>query len=188
MFSKLSIVTTTPVYAHLSATSLRKKSKPIDIESFDSDLLKKIILDMYNLLYEAGGVGIAAPQVGLNLQIVAIDESRGKEVEPLVLINPKITYYGSELVEDREGCLSLPGYAGLVERSKQIKVSYWNQHLESVEMPAEDYLARVIQHEVDHLRGVLYIDHIKYPDKLMAVDQVTLSQEAMAKLYNTTAM
>ena len=94
-----------------------------------------------------------------------------------MLINPKFTDMSDEIVEGREGCLSLPGYfSAKVPRSKVVKVEALNQFLEPVQIEASDFLARVFQHEYDHLDGVLYIDRIKLPDDLEAVEQIATAQ------------
>lgn len=182
MNTNLSIVTLSPDLANLRMSVLRQEAAPINFKSFDKNLLRKIIQELFRVMYLQGGVGLAAPQVGIPLQIFIADTSRGREVIPMVFINPKITFYSDEKVEDREGCLSIPGYAGLVNRSKSIALSYWNQLYKPEEIEIEDYLARVIQHEYDHLSGVLYIDHVKNKKKLFKIDPDTLSKKAMRKL------
>ena len=119
-----------------------------------------------------GGIGIAAPQIGVSLQVALIelpDVNRyGEEINlPLTtFINPKIEYLTQEEQGFWEGCLSVPGLRGYVERPKKVMVSYLNEKGEAKEILAEGFLATVLQHELDHLSGTLYIDRIKDPKLL----------------------
>lgn len=140
---------------------LRKKSKPI--KSIDKKL-KKFIKDMIATMHEAKGVGIAAPQVGVNdrLCIVTLND---KKVVPM--INPEIIYKSDEKEWGEEGCLSLPKEFGDVERSKEITVTYLDESENQITLKLKDFNARVVQHEIDHLDGVLFIDYPERPKVLM---------------------
>jgi peptide deformylase len=115
---------------------------------------------MADTMYEAGGVGLAAPQVGILRRVVVIDcsEDRKGLVE---LINPEIIWRSEETQCGREGCLSLPGRAGIVTRPKKVRVKAQNRNGEWFELEGEDLLARALCHELDHLEGVLYIDEME---------------------------
>lgn len=133
---------------------LRKKSKVV---SNYSDRLKVLVDDMYETMDVAYGVGLAAPQVGILKRVIVIDNRDEENGKRFYMINPEIIE--KEGVEvGMEGCLSVPGKQGTVERSKDIKVRYNDLSGEEKILEAEDFLARIIQHEIDHLDGILYTD------------------------------
>lgn len=137
---------------------LRKKAEPIT--EFDDDL-KKLAADMAETMYDAPGVGLAANQIGIARQIVVIDitGSEAEEKDLITLVNPKIVKgEGSEMGE--EGCLSVVDYSANVKRFTKIQVEAQDLDGNPLNFEAEDYFARVIQHEVDHLNGHLFIDLI----------------------------
>ena len=151
----------------MSALKLRFYGDPIlrrethNIVEFDSDL-DRFIQDMIETMHENGGVGLAAPQVGDLRSLIVIDASEeedGEPSEPIVMINPDIQeLYGSTVLE--EGCLSIPEVRVEVERPEEIKVKFQNKKGEKKELRCNGIFARVVQHEVDHLRGRLMIDYI----------------------------
>ena len=114
--------------------------------------------EMFTLMYENSGIGLAGPQVGLSNQILVID-LRQEEIPSYVLINPRVTKREGE-VEAEEGCLSLPDLFGDVKRAEYVQVRYVDQNGEEQTLEAEGLLARAIQHEIDHLNGVLFIDRL----------------------------
>ena len=133
---------------------LRKKSKVV---SNYSDRLKVLVEDMYETMDVAYGVGLAAPQVGILKRVIVIDNRDEENGKRFYMINPEIIE--KEGVEvGMEGCLSVPGKQGTVERSKDIKVRYNDLSGEEKTLEAEDFLARILQHEIDHLDGILYTD------------------------------
>ena len=133
---------------------LRKKSKVV---SNYNDRLKVLVDDMYETMDVAYGVGLAAPQVGILKRVIVIDNRDEENGKRFYMINPEIIE--KEGVEvGMEGCLSVPGKQGTVERAKDIKVRYNDLSGEEKIMYAEDFLARIIQHEIDHLDGILYTD------------------------------
>ncbi len=134
---------------------LRKKSK--DVAELN-DRLKELIVDMKETMNKLGGCGLAAVQVGILKKIIICQPEEDKE--PVVLINPVIVSKSDELVEDSEGCLSVEGYRGKVARPKSIVVKAKDENMNDIEFDAEDFFARVICHEVDHLDGVLYTDKV----------------------------
>lgn len=131
---------------------LRKKSKKV--EEINERILT-LIDDMKETMYDADGVGLAAPQVGILKRIVVIDVGNG----PITLINPEIISEEGKQI-DYEGCLSIPGNQGKVERPLKVTVKALNEKGEEIELSGEGLLARCICHEVDHLNGILYIDKV----------------------------
>ena len=129
---------------------LRKISKVV--KNFD-ERTQILIDDMLDTMYDANGVGLAAPQVGILKRIVVIDIGDG----PIILINPEIVEANGE-VKDVEGCLSVPGKQGNVIRPQYVKVKAEDRDGNSIEIQGEDFLARALCHEIDHLNGILYTD------------------------------
>ena len=130
------------------------------VTDFDSPELHKLIDDMFESMYAAKGVGLAAPQIGIARKIAVIDISVGeKPEEKLVLLNPKILHVEGKQTGE-EGCLSIPGFREQVTRAKRATVRAQDVKGEWFEMTGEDLLARAFQHEIDHLHGKLYIKHI----------------------------
>jgi peptide deformylase len=130
------------------------------VTEFDTLELHKFLADMFESMYAAKGVGLAAPQVGLARKIAVIDTSVGEKPEDkLVLINPKILKLEGKQTGE-EGCLSIPGFREQVSRAKRATMRAQNAKGEWYEMTGEDLLARAFQHEIDHLNGKLYIKHI----------------------------
>jgi peptide deformylase len=130
------------------------------VNEFDTPELHKLLEDMFESMYAAKGVGLAAPQIGIARKIAVIDTSNGENPkEKLVLINPKIvTLEGKQVGE--EGCLSIPGFREQVRRAKRVTIRAQNAKGEEFEMTGEDLLARAFLHETEHLFGRLYITHI----------------------------
>lgn len=137
---------------------LRQKASPV---TKITKKTTKLIQDMIETMYAADGAGLAAPQVGVSLQIVVIDVGEG----PIVLINPKIIESEGEII-DVEGCLSIPGKKAYVKRAAQVTVIALNEKGKTIRIVGEDYLARALQHEIDHLNGILYVDLIDEDDLL----------------------
>lgn len=139
--------------------SLRLKSK--QVTKFDSEL-QTLIDNMFETMRAAPGVGLAAPQIGESLRLVVVeyndDEDENARPKKYVLINPEIIKRSEETVTDIEGCLSLPGLAGKVERNQAVTIKAKNRFGKPLKIEAVDWLARIFQHEIDHLDGVLYID------------------------------
>jgi len=142
--------------------------------------VQRLIDDMIETMREYHGVGLAAPQIheGVRLFVAAIDvgtsgdeDDDAEDFEPIVLINPEITPIGGDLVEDWEGCLSIPDIRGLVPRAKEIAVRAYDRQGDRIEIRARDFPARVIQHETDHLDGVLFLDRMESLDSLTFLDE-----------------
>lgn len=132
---------------------LRKISKPV--EKIDNKILT-LIGDMVDTMYEANGVGLAAPQIGILKRIIVVDVGEGL----YKLINPEIIFEEGEQI-DEEGCLSIPNRSGTVKRPKKVRVKALNERGKEVIIDAEDLFARALCHEIDHLNGVLYIDKME---------------------------
>lgn len=135
---------------------LRKVAAPVDQVT---DETRSLIADMFETMYDAPGIGLAATQINVHQRIVTLDLSDDHN-EPLVLINPTFEVIDDEPHKYQEGCLSVPGFYEDVTRPQSIKVNALNQQGESVEFVADDLLAVCIQHEIDHLNGKLFVDHI----------------------------
>lgn len=151
---------------------LRAVADRIDQELVMSGEFKTLLKDMEDSMRHYGGIGIAAPQLGIPKQIALIEllgvNRYGQEINlPLsVFINPKIEYLDQELQGFWEGCLSVPGLRGYVKRPRKIKVIYMDETGEERELIAEGFLATVLQHELDHLQGILYVDRLETTKEL----------------------
>ncbi len=137
---------------------LRAVAEPI--EKVDAEV-KQLAADMLETMYDAPGIGLAAPQIGELRRIVVMDVAKeGEKPDPIVMINPEILKYSDETVVTEEGCLSIPEIYYEVERPAEVTVRYIDLEGKTVERDAADRLAICIQHEIDHLDGVLYIDYL----------------------------
>jgi peptide deformylase len=142
----------------LPDNQLRLLSKPV--AGADKDV-RTLIEDMFATMYDAPGIGLAAIQVGVPLRAVTVDCSRREDKqEPLALLNPEITWASEELRDMEEGCLSIPDYYGTVARPDRVRVKYRDLDFKEHEMEADGVLATCLQHEIDHLNGVLFIDYL----------------------------
>ena len=134
---------------------LRTVAKPV--ENVNSEI-KKQVKDMFETMYDAPGIGLAATQVNFHQRLIVVDVSEECN-EPICLINPEIIEKNGE-IEWEEGCLSVPNYYESVKRANEIKVSALNELGQSFEIEASEMLAVCIQHEMDHLNGILFVDHL----------------------------
>ena len=140
------------------APVLRQKTSLID--SFDESL-HSLVKDMAETMYAAPGIGLAAPQIGQSLKLIVVDISKDKEGEKeyMAMVNPEIIEReGSQL--DEEGCLSVPELTSKVKRAKKITVIYQDLQGTKMQMVTEDRFAVVLQHEIDHINGILFLDHL----------------------------
>ncbi|MBO9122478.1 MULTISPECIES: peptide deformylase [unclassified Rhizobium] len=150
---------------------LRQVSKPI--ERVDSDL-QRLADDMLETMYDAPGIGLAAIQIGVARRMLVIDVAReGEEKQPLVFINPEIVSSSDERSVYEEGCLSIPDYYAEVERPATVGVKYLDRDGKEQTMEADSLLATCLQHEIDHLNGVLFIDHISRLKREMVIKKFT---------------
>jgi len=152
---------------------LREKNRFIENDEIKTDFVARLIIDLKDSMKHYGGIGIAAPQIGVNLKIAIIEipetNRYGQKISlPLtVFINPEIKILSNELQGFWEGCLSVPGLRGYVERPSEIQVSYMDEFGRQKEIIANGFLATVLQHELDHLDGIIYIDRMNDLKKLM---------------------
>lgn len=136
---------------------LEKKSDPVP--SVDNGI-RNLIADMFETMYASSGVGLAAPQVGVGKRVIVVDVSPvEKEHAPFALVNPEIVDRVGR-VEDAEGCLSVPGVEGIVPRAQEVEVVGLDESGDPVRFRARNFLARALQHEIDHLDGVLFISRL----------------------------
>jgi peptide deformylase len=160
--------------ARMGHPVLRAKARAIERTDIKSAVVQKLIDDMIETMQEYHGVGLAAPQVheGLRVFVAALDDGdeAGPSV-PLAIVNPEITPVTAELVEDWEGCLSIPDIRGRVPRFREIKVRAFDRNGDRLELHAANFSARVIQHETDHLDGILFFDRMKAFDSLTFLDE-----------------
>ena len=182
--STLSIVTIDSDFVGIGHTVLRQRACEVPIQ--DSKYLeecKKIALDMFEIMYTTYGAALSAPQVGITFRLVVIDPAK-LNFGPHVLINPTMTFKSDSEEAEVERCLSLPNYAGKVFRSTQVSVSAYNLNGQKVEYEADGLLARIFQHELDHLDGILYCDRFRAGDKLKKSDRAARRKaiEAIASL------
>lgn len=146
---------------------LREKAKLVPLEFIKTDDFNQLIIDLFDSMKHYGGIGIAAPQIGVSLQVALIQlegVNRYNEIIDLPLttfINPQIEFLSDDTQSFWEGCLSVPGLRGLVERPTHVRVTYLNEKGEEKVLEASGFLATVLQHELDHLFGILYVDRIK---------------------------
>src|SRR5262249_8391066 len=153
--------------ARMGHPVLRARARAIDRGEIKSAPVQRLIDDMLETMVEYHGVGLAAPQVheGLRIFVAAIgpeqDETEQADADPFVIINPEITPVGSDVGEDWEGCLSIPDIRGRVPRAREIRVRGLSRKGERLDQAWEGFSARVIQHETDHLDGVLFFDRMR---------------------------
>ena len=151
---------------HLPDPVLRQKAKRVP--TIDKSI-HRLIDDMMETLQQANGVGLAAPQIGVSLRVVVL---KMPEEGPIAIINPEIVKRSGER-EIVEGCLSLPGYAGEIKRSISVTIKGLNRQGKAIRIRATGLMAQTLEHELDHLNGILYIDHIESHDKLYKIEPET---------------
>lgn len=136
---------------------LRQKALPVD--AIDARV-RTLLEDMLETMYAAPGIGLAAPQIGVSARIIVLDVGPKEEPKPVRLINPEILARSEDIQEAEEGCLSLPNQFAPVKRPGQVTVRYTDEHGQTREIEADGLLARCLQHEIDHLDGILFTDHL----------------------------
>jgi peptide deformylase len=166
---------------------LRKAARALRPNEIRSREIRELIQQMKETMYAAPGVGLAAPQIGQGIQLAVIEDrpeyikdwtpeqlaARERKVVPFhVIINPKITLVGEERIEYFEGCLSLANLMALVPRARKVRVECVDETGEPKVIEASGWYARILQHEIDHLGGTMYVDHM-YPRTLMTVENYT---------------
>jgi peptide deformylase len=135
---------------------LRRVAEPV---TGMTDELRRLIEDMFDTMYAEEGVGLAAPQVGIPQRVIVVD-AREDDLQPFALINPEITSFSADVDRAEEGCLSIPGLREIVERPYAVSVRGLDRDGAPIEFEAAGLLARILQHEVDHLDGVLFVDRV----------------------------
>ncbi len=159
---------------------LRQVSKPI--ERVDADF-QRLADDMLETMYDAPGIGLAAIQIGVPRRMLVIDVSReGEEKQPLVFVNPEIVVSSDERSVYEEGCLSIPDYYAEVERPATVTVKYLDRDGKEQTVEADGLLATCLQHEIDHLNGVLFIDHISRLKRDMVIKKFTKAAKSAKAL------
>ena len=137
---------------------LKEVCKPI---TEVTDEIRQLAADMLETMYVAPGVGLAAPQVGHNIRMLVMDPAmKDEEKQPRVLINPELTLSGEEVISEQEGCLSVPGIYDTVERAERIRVRAWDQNGNAFTLEAQGLLSVCIQHEMDHLKGKVFVEYL----------------------------
>ena len=167
--------------ARMGHPVLRTRAKPLEPADIKSPQIQQLIDDMFETMLEYQGVGLAAPQVhaGVRLFVAGIapgaddddDEEEEERVPLMALINPEISVVGDDTAEDWEGCLSIPDIRGRVVRAREIKVKAYDRRGRRIEINARGFTARVIQHEADHLDGVLFFDRMESLETLTFLDE-----------------
>jgi peptide deformylase len=161
--------------ARMGHPVLRAKARPVERADMRTPAFQKLVDDMIDTMIEYHGVGLAAPQVHEDVRLfvaaIADDDERAEEMEPIAIINPEITPVGNETIDDWEGCLSIPDIRGRVPRFREIRVKAFNRDGERIELHARGFSARVLQHETDHLDGVLFFDRMKSFESLTFLDE-----------------
>ena len=163
--------------ARMGHPALRARARAIDRGEIKSAAVQKLIDDMIETMTEYHGVGLAAPQVheGMRIFVAAIgpeeEEQERPEAETLVIVNPEITPIGSDVFEDWEGCLSIPDIRGRVSRSREVRLRGLSRKGERLDQIWQGFSARVVQHETDHLDGILFVDRMRSLETLTFLDE-----------------
>ncbi len=153
---------------------LRAVARPLERAQIRSASVQKLIDDLIETMIEYHGVGLAAPQVheGLRVFVAMLDTSEeGADAKAIAIINPEVIPVGGDVVEDWEGCLSIPDIRGRVPRPLDVKLRAFDRDGERLELQVHDYPARVIQHETDHLDGILFVDRMRSFESLTFLDE-----------------
>jgi len=159
---------------------LRKKSLPVD--NVDKDL-QILMDDMLQTMYAAPGIGLAAIQVGIPKRIIVLDiEQKEGNKKPLFLVNPEIIQKSKNLSTYEEGCLSVPGQFAEIDRPDKCHIKYLDYYGEKKEINAEGMLATCIQHEIDHLEGILFIDYLSKLKKTMIIKKLSKQKKAIERI------
>lgn len=154
---------------------LKQKSRPVDKVD---DQIRRLMDDMLDTMYAAPGIGLAAAQVGVLQRVLVLDLAKeGEDKRPVRMANPEIVWVSDDDSSHEEGCLSVPEHYAAVTRPRSIRVRYLDHQNEIRELEADDLLAVVIQHEMDHLDGVLFIDHLSALKRNMILRKLTKSKK-----------
>ena len=159
---------------------LRQKSKPVDIVDKD---LQTLMDDMLETMYNAPGIGLAAIQVGVPKRVIVIDLSRdGEEKNPMYFVNPEIVSSSNNDATYEEGCLSVPGQFAEIDRPDKCHLKFLDYNGNKKELKAEGLLATCIQHEIDHLEGILFIDYLSKLKKTMIIKKLSKQKKSIERI------
>ena len=162
----------------ITAPDQRLQSSALPVTSVDAEI-RRLMDDMLETMYGAPGIGLAAPQVGISKRVLVIDvnmNENGEPGDPLLVANPTLSWISENKKTTEEGCLSLPGQYAEVERPAQIRVKFIDQHNSNQEFEADGLVAACLQHEMDHLDGRLFIDHLSRLKKNMILRKLAKSK------------
>ena len=166
----------------ITAPDKRLKVKSIPVERVDDDM-RKLMDDMLETMYDAPGIGLAAPQIGVTKCIIVLDPARNDEKpQPYFMANPEVIWTSDETASHEEGCLSLPEYYADVVRPVAARIRYLDRDNEFRELDAEDMLATCVQHEIDHLKGVLFVDHISTVKRSIILRKLAKTKRSDSKV------
>ena len=170
---------------------LRKKARKVGKVTPD---IGALLDDMVETMRHAPGVGLAAPQIGVSKRVIVVEYAEGEEKDApegqaasppkkklYAVVNPELTYASEDMLEGAEGCLSIPGWMGLVDRHRAVGVKGLDRNGRPFRLQAEGWLARIFQHEIDHLDGVLFTDRVKSPDNLWRTPPAEEAAESHAE-------
>jgi peptide deformylase len=152
------------------------KTRALPVKPADSGLVRDLIPRMFAAMYKAPGIGLAAPQVGQSLRLVVIDLMPNDKRQPHSLINPEVLATSEERATREEGCLSLPGQYADITRPARVKIRYFDETGAKREMQADGLLAACLQHEIDHLDGILFVDHLSALKRNMIMRRLAKEQ------------
>ncbi len=157
------------------------KARARRVSAADADSVRDLVPRMFASMYNAPGIGLAAPQVGIGLRLAVIDLQADDKRDPVVLINPEIVARSPELATREEGCLSIPGQYADITRPARVRVRFEDAGGVRAEIEAEGLLAACLQHEIDHLDGVLFIDHLSALKRNMLMRKLAKEQRLKAE-------
>ena len=151
---------------------LRARARPVEFDEIGTPRIQRLIDDLFETMHDSQGIGLAGPQVheSIRLFVAGVDNEEGM-MPPVVIVNPEVTPIGSAVEEDWEGCLSIPDIRGRVPRATDIRIRALDRHGRAISMTANGFPARVIQHETDHLDGVLFFDRMASCESLTFIEE-----------------
>ena len=159
--------------------SLKARARPVD--TADMDRVRLLVPRMFEAMYTAPGIGLAAPQVDVGLRLAVVDLMPGEVRKPIVLINPEVLQVSQDWVTREEGCLSLPNQYADVSRPAMVRVGYSDLDGKRREVDADGLLAACLQHEIDHLDGVLFVDHLSVLKRNMLMRKLAKERKLAGK-------
>lgn len=181
-----------PIYVYGSEV-LREKAEEIDLDNVDREQLQKLIADMFETMKNAEGVGLAAPQIGRNIRVLVVDGSDFSDTYAYLrgfkraMINPRLLEESEETIEYNEGCLSIPDIHCDIIRPKKIKVEYYDADFQKKEEEFDNFACRMVQHEMDHLDGIMFVDKAAPIRKKMIKSKLfNISKGKVRTFYKTS--